>query len=48
MSTQPGQCSFVQPQYCASVIEFLPEPGALLGSLSAVLALGALPRRRVR
>lgn len=46
MSTQPGQCSFVQPQYCASVIAFLPEPGAALASLTALLALAALPRRR--
>lgn len=48
MSTQPQQCSFAQPQYCASVIEFLPEPGALLGSLTAVLVLAVLPRRRAR
>ncbi len=48
MSTQPGQCSFAQPQYCASVIDFLPEPGAALGSLTALLALTALPRRRSR
>jgi hypothetical protein len=45
-STQPQQCSYVQPQFCASVIDFLPEPGALLGSLAALLALAALPRRR--
>jgi hypothetical protein len=45
-STQPQQCSFVQPQYCASVIAFLPEPRALLGTLTALLALAALPRRR--
>lgn len=48
MSTQPQQCSFAQPQYCASVIDFLPEPGAALGSLTALLALAALPRRSAR
>jgi hypothetical protein len=48
MSTQPGQCSFAQPQFCASVIDFLPEPGAALGSLTALLALAAMPRRGSR
>ena len=46
MSTAPGQCSYVQPQYCASVIELLPEPGTTLTGLAALLALAALPHRR--
>ena len=44
MSTQPQQCSFAQPQFCASVIQFLPEPGAGARTLTALLALAALPR----
>lgn len=47
-STAPGQCSYAQPQYCATVIGLLPEPGTALASLSALLALSALPRRRSR
>jgi hypothetical protein len=46
MSTQPQQCSFAQPQFCASVIQFLPEPSQALGAAVSLLALAALPGRR--
>ena len=35
MSTNPGQCSFVQPQYCSSVISFFSISGAQRNSVRA-------------
>jgi hypothetical protein len=38
----------VQPQFCASVIGFLPEPSQALGAGASLLTLAALQRRRSR
>jgi len=48
MSRAPGQCSYAQPQYCASVQAFLqlPEPDGALFGVAALLALAARTRRR--
>lgn len=45
-SREAGQCSYVQPHFCASVIAFLPEPSQALGAAVSLLTLAALARRR--
>jgi len=47
LGTEPGQCSYAQPQYCAAVQCLIaPEPGSVACGLAAALALRSLGRRR--